>query len=324
MARHDKSWKDAMSVNDLEVIKRESAGKLFKLRPESDLQDDEEPKKKKRRIVLSTQRAGPEVKYLTRPKEVLAEELTSDNLKGKVVVVEPGPNKEKLELIVLSHGGKIEQNVKAGVTYCFIQTQGKFKAKSVVRSEKFDVVKAEWLLDCESQFRPFQPWDMIFARQETLDEFTTRDLDEFSDPFSEDSTKGSLKYSMEKTVELNALEIPVDEVAMANLEYEMTNYKMGLFRTMAVYLDNPLKDEFNPLNLVGLLIEFYGGQIIDDLDDDHLTHVVLDQEDLSRLTEIKKVRRLRDQGKKFRILTSDYFEECSNCCKLLNPEDYEL
>ena len=324
VARHDKSWQDAMSVKDLESIRSDSSGKLFKRQAEGDVEDQEggSSQKKRRKNLAPSQKSGPEVKYRSAKEEKL--ETISHSLDGKVVVVEPSEDKGRLERIVLKHGGKVEQNVKEGVTHCFVQTQGKFKAKSVVRSERFDVVKADWLKDCEMAFRPFQPWDMVFTTPKTLEEFSKRDLDEFSDSYTENATEKSLKFSMGKTIEKNSMEFSMDRISMANLEFEMQGYKMGLFRSMIVYLDNPKKEIFNPLNLLGKSIRFYGGETVCDLDHDQLTHVVMIKEDLSRLEDIKKSRRSRPQGKKFRILTSDYFEQCLKSCKILNSEDHEL
>ena len=53
--------------------------------------------------------------------------------------------KQKLEKLVAKHGGKVEQNVKAGHTNLFIETGMKIKAKNVVDQGKVDVVKNEWL-----------------------------------------------------------------------------------------------------------------------------------------------------------------------------------
>ena len=55
-----------------------------------------------------------------------------------------GALKKKLERIALKFGAKIEQNVSEGTTFCYVTTVGKIKAKSVVRSQKYDVVKSTW------------------------------------------------------------------------------------------------------------------------------------------------------------------------------------
>ena len=53
--------------------------------------------------------------------------------------------KQKLEKLVVKHGGKVEQNVKDGHTSVFIETGMKIKGKNVVERGTVDVVKNEWL-----------------------------------------------------------------------------------------------------------------------------------------------------------------------------------
>jgi hypothetical protein len=68
------------------------------------------------------------------------------------VVVEPCLDvelKRRLERTVVRHGGTVEQNVRPGVTSCYVQSEAKLRAKTVVNQGIVDVVKSSWLLDCE-------------------------------------------------------------------------------------------------------------------------------------------------------------------------------
>ena len=333
-ARHDKSWKEAMSVDDLETIKKESAGKLFKRHLdeiEDDIKDSQGgSKKRQKRNLAPRQKRVLEIKNKAIDfKEVPA---ISQNLSGKVIVVEPSGNnlKATLERIIIKHCGTVEQNVKKGVTDYYIQTVGKFKAKSVIRSEAFDVINSDWLLDCEKKFRLFQPWDMIFTTHETLKEFEKRDTDQFMDPFSEYATEKSLKYAMAMCTDKHLMKEP-DRLMMANLEFECFQppYKLGLFRSLTVYIDQckvaidcKSKLKFHPMNLTEKLIKFYGGTTTSDFRDE-ITHVVV-HEDNSRVEELKELRRSTPHGRKFRIVRSQYFDSCLKNGRLLPCDEFEM
>ena len=73
----------------------------------------------------------------------------------------------ELEAIVVKHGGTVEQNTAEGRTFCYVETGCRLKAKSVIKSAKFDVVKSQWLKDCQSKFRGFRPSDMLFVTEAT-------------------------------------------------------------------------------------------------------------------------------------------------------------
>ena len=48
---------------------------------------------------------------------------------------------------VTRHGGKVEQNYRAGVTSLYVETGMKIKARNMVAMQTVDVVAGKWALD---------------------------------------------------------------------------------------------------------------------------------------------------------------------------------
>ena len=55
-------------------------------------------------------------------------------------------NKKCLRFVT-RHGGKVEQNYRAGVTSLYVETGMKIKARNMVAMQTVDVVAGKWALD---------------------------------------------------------------------------------------------------------------------------------------------------------------------------------
>lgn len=335
--RTDKSLDDCMTTKDLETIRREAQGKLSRRYVESEASSDEPSKKRRRQTNVKVSQTMGLAKAFGPAADLSTVMIESHNLKDQVIVIEPTNAilKARLEAIVIKHGGIVEQNPIEGRTFCYVETGLKMKAKSVVRSRKFDVVRHTWLLDCEDHYRPFGPADMVCSTSDRAQEFKDQ-YDEFGDPFAFRSTLTSLKYSMGQVKALKKEAIVSRDVIA---EFECTQLanpsKFGLFRQLTFYLDryaqigqssegNREEDCLHPLEHIELLIEFYGGKVIkDDLEnDDRLSHVVVSSSDLTRVSKLKALRRTKT--KKFHLVPESYIEQCVQDGNLLSLADYDL
>ena len=123
-------------------------------------------------------------------------------LDKKVVVVEPGRDDElkiEVEKLVVKHGGKVEQNVRRGITSLYVETGMTVKGRGVVSRKELDVVRSSWLTDQAEKERIVlpRPHEHVFMTQKT-EEHWRRVSDKYMDTFIEEATRGSLEYSMEK------------------------------------------------------------------------------------------------------------------------------
>ncbi len=136
---------------EVESMRSQGEGKLFGgfhlvHGPEEEL--DGTPRKRAR----PADQRRPQLSAIYTQADYSLERIDTFHLKGHIVVVEPCLDlelKQRLERVVVRHGGKVEQNVRPGATSCYVQTEGALRAKVVVSRGVVDVVKASWLLDCE-------------------------------------------------------------------------------------------------------------------------------------------------------------------------------
>ena len=59
---------------------------------------------------------------------------------------------------VTRHGGKVEQNYRAGVTSLYVETGLKIKARNMVAMRTVDVVAGKWAL--EAGWRSKRAWNL--------------------------------------------------------------------------------------------------------------------------------------------------------------------
>ena len=155
--------------------------------------------------------------------------------------------KQRIEQFVMRHGGKVEQNVKAGKTDLYVETGMRVKGKNVVASESVDVVTSGWALDQDDvdnrgSMRPL-PHQYIWWTEQTARDWTDRS-DRYLDPLTVPATRDSLKFSMDKAEEMGrATQLSGSVKASLESELDMSDSRTCLFREMAFYFDAQSKFE---------------------------------------------------------------------------------
>ena len=326
VVRHDKTWNDAMTYEELLRAKNQSSGKLVKRSLDGvavagltqQLADEVGGgggSRKKRRLVPKQPAAAlPVAQSAADTSDVIA---VTSSLQGKVIVIEPSQNKAELERVVARHGGSVEQNAIQDHTDIYVVTVGKLRAKAVINQLLCDVVKADWLRDCAVKFRPLQPSDMLVTTEATASDFERRRFDKFGDCHIEDATESSLKFSMSQVTDPTPSDVDVAYLR----DHFSREYNLGIFCGIVAHVDTRCRDH----KLISLLVKFYGGQSRDDMESsDTLTHVLTSREDSVRLTELKAARRRCKHGNLFRILDADFVHRCVEEKRLLDQTDFEL
>ncbi len=303
--REDKSVSDCMTYAQLRSYLNSSSseGKLAK-RHYND--DEQKSPTRKRRKAAATIRAV-KVDSIYQPLDNLEEiEPTSKFLEDKVIVVEPkDPQlKAKLERIIVSHGGIVEQNTKEGITWAYIQTADTKRARNQVSSGHCNVIKHKWLEDCANgKFRALLPSDMVFSTQETT-ESLNKLYDQFGDSYGARSSKSSLEHSMQQVAMQKLSSDPPTATVMAEFQEEFSDifagYVPGLFR--------PVNLSFHPdgCDLVEKSFRFYGGQLVQE---NYSVFVVPNEIQSCDLKAIKE-RRRKSSKRPFKIVTAEWIDHC--------------
>ena len=191
--REDKDSSCCTTLAEVKNIMEMKDGKLYSV-GEVELGKDGNPRKRNsRRAKLGA---------IFRQQDFSNLAKLSQCLKDKVVVVEPGRKislKREVERLVSKHGGKVEQNVKAGRTDLYVETGLTVKGQGVVSRREVDVVRSSWLTDqaeLENIEQP-RPHQYLVLTDNTLRGWVEKS-DAYLDPFTIPATRDSLQFSMEK------------------------------------------------------------------------------------------------------------------------------
>ena len=202
MLRPDKDSTCCTSIEEIQKIIQESGGKLA---TPMDLDLGNEQSRKRKRTANNRKKIGVAEIY-QQQKGLEFEKVDSLCLKDKIVVVEPvnKAKKQKIERLVVKHGGKVEQNIKVGRSDIYVETGMKVKFKGIFDRKEADIVVSSWLLsqEDETQIRMPLPHEYISWLPVTEDSWVQK-CDEFLDPFMEKADKDGLHFSMEKVRNAN-------------------------------------------------------------------------------------------------------------------------
>lgn len=325
MIREDKPWYQCMTTLELQDLREKSGGKLAGSRFE--LGDGEEPAKKKKRVApkvarptLMNQFQGADVTKITQ---------VSQALQGKEFCIINGPPtcpKQELEKRVVELGGLIVQNPDT-TTLCVIVEKTNVRVNNLIKKNKYDVVRAEWLLRVldAGKWIKWSPSDMIHitkATQQILD----KDFDEFGDSYTLNTSEDQLRAVFHAMT--NVPEVQPEDIAEIEEEFFPDESPYGLFRTIMVYMDNKLVigDSQSPivncpLDLLQQEIRFFGANLSPSLDH-NVSHVLVLTEDLSRVETMKELRRRRNR--KFHIVTEAWVRACIEEGCLCPEKAFEL
>lgn len=318
--RSDKNWNECLTLKELEELRKETQGKLVSRHMDED-EDSTSPKKRRLTNRAETSRS---VAPQFRPTDVSDVAMVSDSFKGKEVCIISGPDshsKSSLEKIVTKLGGTFVQNPGEN-TYCIITEKLNQRARNLLQSERYDVIKPDWLLRCNDaehlvQWTPFDFWYITPQTNKSLSVY----FDKFGDSYTEDLTQETLKLVFNRVTKEDIENVDMDITRIAELEYEYfpNSSPLGLFRIYRFYIDNKetISDVSTKMSnhftrIAELQLQYYGAVVNDELDDD-TTHVLVHQKDYSRLDELKMINKARVNL--FHIITEKWVSSCisSNC-----------
>ncbi|CAH1758823.1 13142_t:CDS:10 [Entrophospora sp. SA101] len=296
--RFNKDWESSMTFEEMMNLRRFAAGRLQSKK----VTDDD---------LLTTARA------IRRGK-------TGRSLRGKGtsiletfsnhIMIPKFQNYSKLDLerIIKEHGGRFFQHHEAQPNmYILADTTSNLRIRNLIEREKYDIIKPQWVLDCIDVMEviPLGPKYMLFTTQETAQEFLTR-MDESGDSYTDPVNSETLKEifdGMEMQKEINLYH--ESYLRLVN-EIEEKYFDDGglpnsLFRNLVVFIEYlPFKQYLDGeeskdslwalregcrdrLKYVEMILRYNGAQISNDYSI-NITHVIFDNQDLSRVNTEKE------------------------------------
>ncbi|XP_036687231.1 DNA ligase 4 isoform X2 [Balaenoptera musculus] len=325
--REDKEWHECTSLEDLEQLRGKASGKLAS--KHLYVGDDDEPQEKKRKAAPKMKKVIGIIEHLKAPNLSNVNKV-SNIFEDVEFCVMSGTNshpKPDLENRIAEFGGYIVQNPGPD-TYCVIAGSENIRVKNIISSDKHDVVKPEWLLECleTKSCVPWQPRFMIHMCPSTKQHFA-REYDCYGDSYFVDTDLNQLKEVFSGIK--NAGEQTPREMGpvIADLEhrYSWDNTPLSMFRHHTVYLDlytviNDLNTKFEGtrLAITALELQFHGAKVVSCLAEG-VSHVIIG-EDQSRVADFKAFR--RTLKRKFKILQERWVTESIDKSELQEENQY--
>lgn len=329
--RYDKAWHQCMTTEDLENLRRQAEGRLATHNYQV-ISEDSEPSPKKRQVVRNERVIAVAPQF--RPADVSDVQQESEILSGKeiCVIVASLQKKQEVEKLIVRCGGHFVQN-PGPETFCVMVDKLTLKAKNIINTKLYDVVKVDWLYACvqKQQLIPWVPDDMLQSTKTTLSKFSEF-FDEYGDSYFTDTTEESLR-SVFKNIPKEKWEVqslPTAKIADIEYKYFSNLPSFGLFRTCRVYMndkshigDSGTLVKNHPLSWTAMKLQLYGASLTDELDD-QVTHVIVhsSEEYHDHVVKLRELSRARKTGN-FHIVTDVWVEQCVGNGKLLGERNYQ-
>ncbi|KAK2737554.1 DNA ligase (ATP) [Myotisia sp. PD_48] len=284
--RMDKDWSSALSIQEFMDLKASAEQE----RQDKEFQVDNSRRKK---IKRSTKRplavAGyDEIKtaYTGHQGHVF------DGLSFFVMTEATKPEKKskaELEQLIKANGGKFYQTNSAAPDTICIADRRTVKVASLQKSANNNVIRSIWLFDCIRQSQsdfgypemllPLEPRHMFFTKEDQKEEINNN-VDEYSDSYARDTTVDELRELLNKLPNIDTSSSPP-----SNLEDQFNNIPGWIFKGLVIYfvpnIGTENEDPEDPIlslrqKLARNIAKFAGSSIATSLDDEGITHVLLD------------------------------------------------
>ncbi|KAI1160856.1 ATP dependent DNA ligase domain-containing protein [Nemania serpens] len=280
--RPDRNWNQALDYEDFEKLvaegKKETAFQMEKKRQRG-------TKRIKRELVIAGQDtdsgafAGPKSKVFDGLEFCVLTDCTKPTKKSKAY----------LETLIKENGGKISQRVTCGTGMVFVAEKKVVKVASLIKAGEVNIIRPKWLLDCVSQggggfLLPYETGHLFHASdvtQSAADENT----DEFGDSYARDLDVVELRQLLQHMPKKEATGTPFHKQSfleqLAEHDHDLGQMRSRLFTGMVVYLAGA--DAVPPLRAYQMRnrIRFGGGILQHSLDDESVTHIIIQSKDES-------------------------------------------
>lgn len=330
--RTDRDWTTALTIQEFIELKtrvdEESKDKEFKVESRN-----RNVKKIKREVMIAGNEAVKGVYH--GPKTKILEGLNFCVLSESVHPVKR--SKAELEVLIKANGGKLFQSpTAAGHDIICIADKNVVKVASIVKAKTRNIVKAQWLLDAIKQAEtdqergmattfiiPFEPIHM-FSILEKDEDGVKQAVDEYGDSYARDTDVDELKHLLSTMPKLENDDFHADalvtELHARNPDIE--EIKLGFLRGKSVYVEDDTgssAEQDIELLLARNLLNFAGARIVEDIEDNTVTHVVVS----NRNTNLKALRkRLATRRKMPRVVNTSWVQDSFEEATMLDEERY--
>ena len=332
--RTDRNWESALSISGFQALKANAE----KEKKEKEFQVDDSRKtkrartsKKKPLTIAGHERAvaGP----YKAPDEPAASTSVFKNLNFYIITESLKPQrrtKQELEDLVKLNDGNIFQKQDAAPSMICIGDKMTVRVSSLKKRGGVDVLRPSWLFDCLAMARvdtgrkplwlPPEPKHMLFIAQQDSEEKVNGTVDAFGDSYARETSIDELRQVI-KGMDAKS-EFPFNahqfRKELADHGCELGDARGWLFEGLRIcfdglkdlHVDGKVDSDLSGLRLRMALntARFGSARIAHSLDDEDITHIVVDLKNGHR-NELKETRRRISTRKRLpRIVTVEWIE----------------
>ncbi|KAK2865386.1 hypothetical protein FQN49_003633, partial [Arthroderma sp. PD_2] len=210
-------------------------------------------------------------------------------------------SKADLEQLIKANGGKIYQTNTASENTLCIADRRTVKVASLQKTAKENVIRPCWVFDCVEQSErdnedggiilPLEPRHMFFTTEDQKEEINGN-VDEYSDSFARNTTMVELKEILMKmpvtpSIPAQQRSSLMSSLAMDHPQDAIYNVPGWLFKGLTMFFvprsqpsnfpDQPCAETLSMRQqLARNTALFIGSMVSDKLDDNRITHVIID------------------------------------------------
>ncbi|XP_069060350.1 DNA ligase 4 [Pleurodeles waltl] len=320
--REDKEWYECMTLEELDELKEKASGKLAS----KHFDVDDEPHEKKRKTVPKPKKVIAILEHHKAPDLSSVSKISNmfEDVEFCVMTGTDEHSKADLESKIAECSGIVVQNPGQD-TYCVIAGSENVRVRNIISAKKYDVVRAEWLLQCIEikQRVAWQPCHMIHMSPSTKEHFAS-EYDSYGDSYYTDTDPAQLRTVFSRIIGCKE-KLPLDMIADLEQRYSWDVSPLTMFRQNSIYVDlfSKMNDPSSRvpasrLEIIALQLRFHGAKVVTQVAEG-LSHVVIGN-DHTRVREIKALRRSFE--KKFKIVSELWVRDSLNQRRLQNESAY--
>ncbi|CAJ2506810.1 Uu.00g079960.m01.CDS01 [Anthostomella pinea] len=326
--RHDRDFRTALDYQQFENIRLKARDKKEERAMEMETKRRRTTKRARRAVVIAGQDAAP-IEFAG-PRTKVFEGLEFCVLTDCTAPIRR--SKTQLEAMIKENGGKVSQRASPGTDMILVADKKVVKVASLIKAGEVDMIRPKWLLDCLAQsdknfLLPYEPGH-IFHAVEATNEAASENIDEFGDSYARDLDVKELRQLLRDMPKKETFDEPFNkDNFLAQLEghgHDMGSLRSHLFRGMKMHLVGA--NDGAPVLALKLRnwIKFGGGVVVDDLDDNSITNVVvLSKDETSEMERAAEVRSIISRRHSVpRVVSQQWVEDCWKNRTVVDEERY--
>ncbi|KAL2127372.1 hypothetical protein VTI74DRAFT_10831 [Chaetomium olivicolor] len=341
--RLDKAWDAGMDVDEFEAL-RTKVKEEEKERKAMEMENRKrKPAKRQKRELVIAGAANPaeakaeakaEFLEVKKPKSELFQGLDfcvlSEVLKPKKMT------KPELEKLIKENGGRIHQTVDKGSGMILLADKNVVRVASLKKAGDADIVRPKWVFDCLQQggvggyLLPFEESHLFYATEE-MRKVAEDNTDQYGDSYARDVGVDELREILDEMDLPDGEGGPFDmDKFLDQLEEHgraMDELKSFMFRRCRVHFALGERVPETRVLKLGNYVRFGNGLVVDDIEDQKITHVVVVGGKENRAASEKMVAadvryKVSSWRALPRIVTGKWVEDCWKEGTLVDEEAY--